>query len=315
MLHSSKGGHAVLARLLVDTTALYGCAPGACYTDSNNQAQCGTPGGNSGQWQFSTKTWVETVGLVTYTSVTSYYVSAAAQATATCSGTQSPCGSICCDSGYYCKSSSPAQCAAIGGGTSGGIYPSSPLTPSAPLRPTNLRSRYSYLYGHADSNRALSKHPFLQVLLVACSKLRSITAFPVVQLPALSLALFLLSSSFCSSVSSVAQEPSLIPFWPSSVLERERRHTHEETYIEERRHSAGGAALAAGGGRWYGQSRPARPASEKKSGVGKGLGMAAALGGLALALGLKRRHDKKDDKSTVVSGSSYYYSDYTSEST
>jgi hypothetical protein len=44
------------------------------------------------------------------------------------------------------------------------------------------------------------------------------------------------------------------------------------------------------------------------------MGMAAALGGLALALGLKRKHDRKDDKSTTVSGSSYYYSDYTSSS-
>ncbi|KAJ8104573.1 hypothetical protein OPT61_g10686 [Boeremia exigua] len=52
--------------------------------------------------------------------------------------------------------------------------------------------------------------------------------------------------------------------------------------------------------------------SEKKSGIGKGMGMAAALGGLALALGMKRKQDRRDDKSTTVSGSSYYYSDYTS---
>jgi hypothetical protein len=45
------------------------------------------------------------------------------------------------------------------------------------------------------------------------------------------------------------------------------------------------------------------------------LGLAAGLGGLALALGLKRRHDAKvDDKSTTVSGTSYMYSDYTSSS-
>jgi phosphotransferase system glucose/maltose/N-acetylglucosamine-specific IIC component len=53
--------------------------------------------------------------------------------------------------------------------------------------------------------------------------------------------------------------------------------------------------------------------SEKKSGFGKGMGMAAALGGLALALGLKRKHDR-EDKSTTISGSSAYYSDYTSSS-
>jgi hypothetical protein len=43
--------------------------------------------------------------------------------------------------------------------------------------------------------------------------------------------------------------------------------------------------------------------------------MGAALGGLALALGMKRKHDRKhDDKSTTISGSSAYYSDYTSSS-
>jgi hypothetical protein len=99
---------------------------------------------------------------------------------------------------------------------------------------------------------------------------------------------------------------------------KKRKHTHEETYIEEHHHSGGGAAAASGGGRWYGAGRPARPSrvgSEKHSGAKKGLGLAAGLGGLALALGLKRKHDAKhDDKSTTVSGTSYMYSDYTSSS-
>lgn len=92
------------------------------------------------------------------------------------------------------------------------------------------------------------------------------------------------------------------------------KHTHEETYIEEHHHSSGGA----GGRRWYGQG-PARPARSKKSsggGFGNALGIGALLGGAALALGLKRKHDRKhDEKSTVISGSSAYYSDdYTSSS-
>jgi ubiquitin-activating enzyme E1 len=97
-----------------------------------------------------------------------------------------------------------------------------------------------------------------------------------------------------------------------------RKHTHEETYIEEHHHSsAGGAAASGGGRRWYGQG-PSRPARSKKSGggVGNALGIGALLGGAALALGLKRKHDRKnDEKSTTVSGSSAYYSDeYTSTS-
>lgn len=94
---------------------------------------------------------------------------------------------------------------------------------------------------------------------------------------------------------------------------KKRKHSHEETYIEEHHHGGGAA-----GGRWYGAGRPARPSragSEKHSGAKKGLGLAAGLGGLALALGLKRHQDHKvDDKSTTVSGTSYMYSDYTSTS-
>lgn len=50
---------------------------------------------------------------------------------------------------------------------------------------------------------------------------------------------------------------------------------------------------------------------KKSSSWGRGAGVAAFLGGLALILGLKRRRDKRDDKSNVSYGSSYY-SDYTS---
>lgn len=46
--------------------------------------------------------------------------------------------------------------------------------------------------------------------------------------------------------------------------------------------------------------------------------MGLGLGGLAIALGLKRKHDKKDEKSEVSSGyygSSYYGSNSSSKST
>ena len=92
---------------------------------------------------------------------------------------------------------------------------------------------------------------------------------------------------------------------------KKRKHTHEETYIEEHHHHSG-ASGAAGGGRWYG-SRPSRP-PKKKTGGGNLLGMGAALGGLALALGLKRRHDRKHDDKSTVSGTSGSYSYYTSTS-
>jgi len=88
---------------------------------------------------------------------------------------------------------------------------------------------------------------------------------------------------------------------------RRKRREEVEVYEERHHHGAGGAA----GRTWYGAQKPAGShydEKKKKSGIG-GFGKAAIfLGGLAAVLGLKRRHDRKDDKSG--SGYSYYDSEY-----
>ncbi|KAF7442399.1 hypothetical protein A1F97_02149 [Pyrenophora tritici-repentis] len=209
-----------------------------CYTDASNQAQCGgaaTPAaGAGGYWQYHTTTYVETVGLLTKTSVFSTYVPATA--TQTCKDSQNPCGSTCCDSGYYCLTA--GQCALIAGGSSGGIVPTGTLAPSAPLRPTSSG-----------------------IVVV------TYTGTPTVTVP------------FQTPIPTGASG-SLVP-------------------TQESNNGLSGGAIA---GIVIGHG-----------GAKKGLGLAAGLGGLALALGLKRRHDAKaEDKSTTVSGTSYMYSDYTS---
>ena len=61
------------------------------------------------------------------------------------------------------------------------------------------------------------------------------------------------------------------------------------------------------GRRWFGLRPAARPRPvKKKSGVGGWATVLGGLGGLAVVLGLKRKHD---NKKTEYSGSSYY-SDY-----
>jgi ubiquitin-activating enzyme E1 len=103
-------------------------------------------------------------------------------------------------------------------------------------------------------------------------------------------------------------------------IRRRRTRRTEETYIDRRssrRHN--------GGRTWFG-TRPARGSRtsvdvvEKRRTSGGWGGLAAvgaALGGLALFLGLKRRRDRRrdDDKSSVSYDSYYYYSsDYISAS-
>jgi hypothetical protein len=295
------------------------CCPSGtqCYTDANNQAQCGAGTGGGGTWQVYTTTYVETVGLLTKTSVYSSYIGGAV-ATATCKDSQSPCGGKCCDSGFYCSTNN--VCAAIGGGSSGGILPTvappGTLAPSAPLRPTS-----SGLVIVTYTGRPTATVPFQTPVPTGAQGspepvagggggLSGGAIAGIVIGVILGILLLLLLCLFCCAR---ALFDTVLAIFG---IGKKNKHTHEETYIEEHRHSAGGAAAT--GGRWYGQGRPARPSrvgSEKKSGVAKGAGVAAALGGLALMLGLKRHQDKKhDDKSTTVSGSSYYYSDYTSSS-
>jgi hypothetical protein len=299
------------------------CCPSGtqCYTDANNQAQCGAgTGGGSGTWQYYTTTYVETVGLVTKTSVYSSYIGGAAP-TGTCKSSQNPCGSKCCDSGFYCAdSANGGTCAAFGGGSSGGILPTvapGTLQPSAPLRPTS-----SGLVIVTYTGRPTATVPFQtpiptgaqgSPMPVAGGGGGGLSGGAIAGIVIGVLLGILLLALLCLFCCARALFDTILAIFG---VGKNKKHTHEETYIEEHRHSSGGAAAA--GGRWYGQGRPARPSrvgSEKKSGIGKAGGVAAALGGLALVLGLKRHQDKKhDDKSTTVSGSSYYYSDYTSSS-
>lgn len=286
------------------------CCPSGstCITDSSNQAQCGPANAASGGWVYYTTTYVETVGAVTRTSVGSTFNGGSGATTAACGNSQNPCGSVCCDSGFYCKAA--GTCALIAGGSSGGILPT--VSASAPVRPTS-----STLVIVTYTGTPTATVPFQTATPTgaagglteteASNGLSGGAIAGIVIGVLLGILILLLLCLFCCARALFDTLLGIL-----GIGGKKRKHTHEEqTYIEDHHH-AGGAA----GGRWYGQgpSRPNRPMSEKKSGIGKGMGMAAALGGLALALGLKRKHDKRDDKSTTVSGSSYYYSDYTSSS-
>lgn len=245
---------------------------------------------NAGGWVYYTSTWIET-NYVTRTAVYSSYVGVSVAATptgASCSQyNQSPCGSICCDSGYYCLTS--GTCAYAGGGSSGGVYytTGTPTTTVPFQTPIATGANATITSSQQTGGKGLSGGAIAGIVIGVLAGILLLTL----------LCLFCCARAIFDTVLAIFG------------LGRNRRRVHEETYIEEHHHSSG-----TGGRRWYG-NRPSRPASPARTGGGFGnaLGIGALLGGLAIALGLKRRHDRRhDEKSNTVS--SYSYSDYTSTS-
>lgn len=293
-----------------------------CYTDGAGQAQCGAGGGGGGpsaqvgsgqqgQWQMFTTTWVET-DLVTRISTYSSFVTAQVTAQAftptstyvppatTQMRCDLPCGNICCAPGQYCAMA--GQCAAEVAGGSSSSYFTKSQSYSAPLRPTSgtattttsttaavtttvpfqtpVGTANNIIYGTAaTTNRGLSGGAIAGIVI------------------GIIVLLLLIALALC--------------FRGARGLLGRRRETRveEETYIRRRHHHGGeGGTLYAGGG------RPSRPSPPPRR--GRGLGgfgtVVAGLGTLALALGLKRRYDrrKEEESTSYGSGSTYTYSEY-----
>lgn len=303
----------------------------SCFTDSAGQAQCGTNGGggtpqvnqqvNNGQWQLYTTTYVET-DLVTRTSIYSSLIGAsptvvaptlnqAPVATGVACSTELneiPCGGICCAQGQYCQWQ--GQCGAVAGGNGGfsSVYLSSVMnTGSAFIRPTS-----NGVATVTNTGSVTTTVPFSTPTAASggsTSGMQSTTSnngltggaiAGIVIGVLLGIALLLLLCA-CFCFKGLADGVRrLLGIGPK------RRRT-ESTYVEERHSTHGGGG---GNRRWFGAG-PSRVDRPKKSSGGFGgfTAVAAGLTGLAIALGLKRRIDRRD-KSSYGSGSSFSYSDY-----
>ncbi|KAK5074020.1 hypothetical protein LTR51_004603 [Lithohypha guttulata] len=300
------------------------CASGEyCYTDTSGQAQCGAAGAatqvaattvvGAGSWQYYTTTYVQT-DLKTVTATFSSYISSVTQAATgiSCSYAQgqSPCGNMCCNSGQYCQQA--GMCVAVPG--SSGYYSSlatvtvtntATNTAGAPLRPTT-----NTVTTLTTTGTAASTVPYQTPVGTGGAVLTGPVAESsggglsggaiagiVIGVIAGIILLFLLCLCCCAK--------GLIDgFLGIFGLGPRRRRRREEVEVYEERHHHGGRT-------WYGAQRPETTVvneKRKQSGLG-GFGKAAVfLGGLAAILGLKRRKDHRDDKSS--SGYSYYDSEY-----
>lgn len=278
-----------------------------CFTDANMIAKC-TAGG-SGGWIYSTfyYTAAETV---TKTSLWSSFVGANPTASS-CKAAADQCGSSCCSSSEWCNN---GVCQVIGGGSAGSPGVTG-INPSAPLRPTS-----SGVIIITATGSATATVPFTTpiptgvngTLVEQESGGGGLSGGAIAGIVIGVIAGIILLLLICFYCCAKAAFDSILAIF--GLGGKKRKHTHEETtYISE--HHSGAAA---GGRRWYGQagsSRPSRPARKESSGLGKMLGVGAGVAGLAALLGMRKKKEHKyDDKSTTVTDSSYYYSDYTSTS-
>lgn len=308
-------------------------AAGQCYTDSNNQAQCGSGSGgnvqanagNNGQWQLYTTTYTQT-DLILRTSTyslqaTSATVLVAPAVTPGCASSmgETACGNICCATGQYCQYQ--GQCAASNSAVNdvSSIYLASVMSTatagSAYIRPTSATTYITTFTGPATTTVAFSSAvPTASAGagttgMASTTSNNGLTGGQIAGIVIGVLAGILLLLLICGCLCFKGLLNGLL-----GLLGLGKKRKRTEVITEERySHHHSGTGGGAGRRRWFGQG-PAQPQKEKKSpGFGSLAIVGGGLGALAALLGLKRRKDKKD-KASYGTGSSYTYSDYTSAS-
>ena len=306
-------------------------AGSACYTDSNNEAQCSATAsgyasgsyapaqssvGGGGYWVYITTTTVMT-NYKTITTVYSSYVpgygsvSAAASATgsARCNHAlnESPCGDICCAGNQYCAHH--GQCSAAAAGqttTTGNIYHPS-QSAGAPIRPTSS-GVVVVTATHSPTTTVPFQPPVATGANVTMTEsahhngglsggaIAGIVIGVLVGLLILGLICF-----YCCLKGLL--DGCLALFG----LGKRRKRTEVTEYERRTHHSSGG-----GGRTWYGAAKPSRVdrRERRESHTGRDLlGVGAGLAGLWALLGLKRRNSrrKQEEKYSEYSYSSDYY--------
>jgi hypothetical protein len=297
-----------------------------CYTDGNNQAQCGqltttqyqtVAQSTSGQWSMYTTTYVQTDLKTVTTTYSSFYP----VTTLKCSYSlgETPCGSCCCQSGQMCQA--PGQCVVVAGGSSAYYSSFYTFTTSTQTAIVPLRGTSGSVVTVTSTGSVTTTVPYQTAVGTGGAILTGTVtttshglsggaiAGIVIGVIAGLILLFLLCACLCFKT-----------LWDGLLsifgIRRSGRRRTEETYVDRR-----SSRRQSGGRTWFG-TRPGRGSRtsvdvvEKRTSGGWGgfATVGAALAGLALVLGLKRRRDRRreEDKSSV--SYDYYSSDYTSAS-
>lgn len=297
------------------------CCPDGttCYTDQYDQAQCG----NGGETQYITSTYVLT-NLETVTT-TIAIVPAAATGSDNCKFSigETGCGSTCCNAGQFCASAKDSKCQDNGSGSSGlysGLFTVTTIvtnTASQPLRPTS--NTLVTVTATGTAGELTTTQGFLSPTGTIIAESSggggglSGGAIAGIVIGVLAAIIILILICLCCCAKGILD--TILGIF--GLRDRKTRRTEEVEVYESRHHHGsrrGRSASAAGRRTWFG-TKPKRSTSvveeKKSSGWGRAAGVTAGLASLAVVLGLKRRKDRRDAKSQVSYGSSYY-SDYTS---
>lgn len=311
----------------------------ACYTNAAQIAYCSVPNAvvtESGGYAVYTTTYTETdlvLRTSTYTSswsaaattTTQNWVPVASAVICDTSLEQTSCGAICCASDQVCAYSGSCAPKPASGLTSWTYIVSTMATTtstySAPLRPTSGGVSTS------TSTSVTTTAPFISPATASGSTLPIVSsstshglsggAIAGIVIGTIAGVVILLLLCFCCIVK--AGFDGLLALFGLGNR-RNRRSSERVEVIEERysRHGSGTASRRDTHTGWFGAGgRPARVTETRKkksSGLGGFGAVGAGLLGLAVILGLKRRHDRKEMRERSDISSSYYTDSYTGTS-
>jgi hypothetical protein len=282
----------------------YPCAAGQyCYTIGNS-ASCGPPPQTADPGSgFST---------TTFTVTTTFSVSSPSQGSGSCDAGSTQCTpSLCCSLNQWCDSGA-GVCRDYSGSSGGpGGAPPATATPALSTISNYVAPTSVTAVTITSTGTATTTVPFQTPIGSSGSSLTGVTAQPsnnglsggaiagivIGVLFGLFLLFLLLACLCCRSI------------FDAIFGKNKRKET--TTYIETH-HSHHGSVAPPPGRRWFGlPARPDRP-EKKSSGMGGLLGVGAFLAALAVILGLKRRNERREEKSEYTA-SEYTYSDYYTE--
>ncbi|TAQ88327.1 hypothetical protein B7494_g3335 [Chlorociboria aeruginascens] len=296
----------------------------ACSTNAADQASCVADTATAAVGNVFTTTWTET-DTTTRTSTGTRYTAVAtptstyvAVPTVDCvpTGDEIACGIYCCTSSQYCATE--GQCADINPLSYSSASSAATSTFSAPVRPTSggvstATSTASATTTQPFGTPVAASGTSIPITTTTGSKGLSGGAIAGIVIGVIAAIIILLLICFCCIVK--AGFDGLLAIFG---LGKGRRRKTERTETVERysRHGSTTASRRDTHTGWFG-GRPTTVSETRKkrsSGFG-GLGaIGAGLIGLAVILGLKRRHDRKEKVARTEISSSYYTDSYTGTS-